>query len=173
MDEAAIYGSPTYRLLRDAFDFERPAGDGSDSDLSDDAAEQEIIVPLAAADVTNGTATEQDVRPSIAERPAPLEKRTADMEIDGRSGSICNSNINDFERAWKLYQHGKMDARGVLEVMRLIHGDRLDEWWPLMLAALPPDEPHLVKALDATKRDVDREIMQTATTARQEDGALR
>lgn len=113
MDEAAVYGSPLYHLLEEVFSAGRPA---NESDSSDNGRGDAI----PATDEANAGAQPQ-------------------MAAEGVAESVTNMMV-DFDRAWRLFGKGEMDAGRVLAVLTRIHGKRMDAWWPFVRAALPASE---------------------------------
>lgn len=122
MDEAAVYGSPMYRLLDDAFNGEKP--ESEESELSDIAQGQ---TPPSADEAK--TAAQLPMSKSLTDETAE----------EGATGGEADATI-DFDRAWELYRRGEMSAGRVLAVLKHIHGEVLGASWPLVLSALPSDE---------------------------------
>ena len=115
IDEAAVYGSPMYRLLEEIFGAERPA---SEESVSSDDGHDEAANPAA------------DESAAAAQPPVAAES------TDGGE----RNNVADFDRAWRLFGKAETDARAVLAVLTRIHGESMDAWWPLVRATLPPGE---------------------------------
>lgn len=133
MDESAMYGSPMYRLLEEALNAVEAQ---SDSDSREDGGAQD-----GAKDVA---------RAPTAEPPTTGETIRNEVNSGGTDDTL------EFETAWELYSGGKVGPHDVLAVLTRIHGEGLDASWPLVLAALPSDEPHLIQNLEAAKSGVDR-----------------
>lgn len=111
MDEAAVYGSPMYRLLEEVESTARPASRESEmSDGREDDAVDEATARTKQAIAAEGT-------------------------VDCNADSIIN-----LDREWELFRNGKTDARSVLAVLVHIYGDETNAWWPLVLATLPSRE---------------------------------
>lgn len=117
MDEAAVYGSPMYRVLENAFGIGR-----SESEEGGSSADEEKVA---------GQHKEK-----VAGQQPTVE---ADTIEDGPEDSEANGTA-DFHRTLGQYRRGEVDARRVLAVLTRIHGEGLSAWWPLVLAALPPHE---------------------------------
>lgn len=66
----------------------------------------------------------------------PLE---CDPASDTGALEECGAAV-DFEKMWKLYLGGEIDASKVLEVLVRLHGVGLRAAWPRILAALPTSE---------------------------------
>ncbi|CAM9765995.1 unnamed protein product, partial [Ectocarpus fasciculatus] len=152
MNESARYGSPMYRLLEDALNAVGVQSDESES-FGTDSREERRGAQDGAKDVAQAPTAE----------PLTIGGTTPNEANGGRTDDTF-----EFETAWELYAGGKVGAHDILAFLTRIHGERLDASWPLVLAALPSDEPHLIQNLEAAKSGVDRATA-GASTVEKED----
>lgn len=125
MDEAAVYGSPMYRLLDNSLIVEPP--EREETELSD---------------IARG-----DTPPTANEATTTAKMRTFESSCDetaevGATGCETGGSI-DFGSAWERYRRGEIGSGRVLAVLTRIHGDALGATWPLVVSALPSDEVSL------------------------------